>query len=342
MSFGLPPVDVTGSDRQQHGRVRRRRVLGALAAVGGAAVAGCAGPLPLGEQPPESGPTAPPLPDRPGDFETPAPPAFENPDEVTDGVAAFRGIAFERTPSGVLRLDLYRPADDRAVPLVVHAHGGRWQAGERGWYEPWHGSQGMAVATVDYRLSGTATYPAAVRDVAAAVTWLRRWAAPRAGIDPDRVVLRGESAGAHLAGLLAVVRDEEAFHPRGLDPAVADLDGFVGISGPYDLRGISTPATEAFFGCAGSACPDTYREASPVVHASGDDPPALLWHGTDDPAVPPQSTRAFRDALQDAGVEVTALIAEGAGHVEMLAEPYREPFRSAERTFLTDAFGMTE
>ena len=342
----------------------RRHVVATLAAGGAIAVAGCSGSDESGadtgttaRQASTSTPTQAtetatptdtatpfPLPSRPEGYETPEQPAFEEPDEVGDGTEIFRGVPFEETPDGTLHLDLYLPADADSVPLVVHAHGGGWQGGERTWYQPWHAGQGIAAATIDYRLSGTAEYPAAVRDVAAATHWLRTYAAPAAGVDPERTALRGGSAGAHLAGLLSMAPNEDNFEPVGIDDPDTEVDAFIGISGIYDFDddddGETPPVIEQFFGCTRSECPDTFDEGSPIQHVDGDDPATFVWHGQADDAVPDDQTIDFRDELRDEGVPVTVLNPEEAGHVVNLEDPWREEFRTTEREFLSDELDL--
>ena len=111
-----------------------------------------------------------------------------------------------------LELDLYVPAGlEGPVPVVVYVHGGGWQRGSRrdppplldaDFYEQ-IAAQGLAVAAVDYRLSGEARFPAPLEDVRAAVGWVRDHAADY-GLDPGRVFLWGDSAGGHLALLAAL------------------------------------------------------------------------------------------------------------------------------------------
>ncbi|WP_121820628.1 alpha/beta hydrolase [Halostella salina] len=357
----MPAPERTSDDGRCGGReVGRRSVLATLGTVGFGTAAGCVGDAAEsddGTRPDASDGTssddstagtdgddadATATPDRPDGYATPDPPAFDEPDEVTDGVELFRGVTFEETPEATLKLDFHRPEGGTDLPLVLHVHGGAWEYGSRGTYTRWHADHGMAAATIDYRLSGTAEYPAAVRDVVAAVTWLRTWAAESAGIDPERVALRGASAGAHLAALVATAPGTETFAPVGLDPNVGSVDGFVGVSGIYDLgdgNGESDVATK-FFGCPPSDCPDVYREASPVEHVDGEAPPALLWHGRSDQLVPTEQSERFRAALEAADVPVTTLLPEDADHVQMLKDPWREAFRAAERSFLVDVLDL--
>jgi len=350
--------DSTATEQRGDPAVGRRDVLAAVGSVGCGAVAGCIGDGsatggdertrtdataadtgPETAAPEADGDDGRPIPDRPDGYATPEPPAFDAPDEAAEGVEVFRGVPFEVTPKAELRLDLHRPAGRDAVPLVVHVHGGAWEYGSRDTYTPWHAGRGMAAATIDYRLSGTAEYPAAVRDVVAAVTWLRTWAADAAGIDPDRVALRGASAGAHLAALAATAPGTDAFAPVGVDPDVEGVDGFVGISGIYALGGDPNRESDVatkFFGCPPSDCPDVYRQASPVEHVDGDAPPAMLWHGLADRLVPAEQSERFREALENAGVPVTTLTPEDAGHVQMLKDRWRDAFRAAEGSFLAE------
>ncbi len=278
-------------------------------------------------------------------YELVSPPAFDDPDDVGDGVAAYRNVQFARPPEGPLALDLYRPDDDVARPLLVHVHGGGWAFGNRRWEEEGrrHAELGIAAATISYRLSGTATYPAAVRDVVAGVTWLRREAADVAGIDPDRVVLIGESAGAHLSALVGNAADVANFRPPGVEPAVGDVDGVVGISGIYHLTTEGTddePLTNRFFGCTGSECPAKYREGSPATHVDGDAPATLLYHGTADAVVPYRASTMYRDDLQAAGVPVELITGEGGEHVTPYQDPWGERMRTGQNEFLAERLDL--
>src|SRR5262249_9050606 len=123
-----------------------------------------------------------------------------------------------------LRLDLYRPrkgGDAAGRPLVVFVHGGGWQAGHTrhsGAFGNWPGvlamlaSKGYVVASVEYRLSGEARFPAAIQDVKTSIRWLRSKSA-QFGIDPARVIVWGGSAGGHLAALAATSCKVEALAP---------------------------------------------------------------------------------------------------------------------------------
>jgi len=161
------------------------------------------------------------------------------------GVTAHLGIEYTEVAGfRPLELDLYRPGGAPSrLPVVVHVHGGGWRRGSRrhplpalgdGFYQGLAG-QGIAVAAVDYRLSGEARYPAAADDVRAAVAWVRR-ALPGYGVMPGPVVLWGDSAGGHLALLAALT---------STGPGDTGVDGVVAWFPVTDLTTMHEPGDEA-------------------------------------------------------------------------------------------------
>lgn len=240
-------------------------------------------------------------------------------------------VAYRETPAGDLHLDLYAPPDDGPHPAVVYLHGGAWRSGEKGQFDALARSlarRGYAGLAANYRLSGTATYPAAVRDVRAAVRWAR--ADPRdLGLD-GRVAAVGQSAGAHLAALVALAP------PGDSEEVDSTPDAVVGVSGIYDLRPFrhEGPYCEEFLGATHDEAPALYREASPIAHVpDGDDdsaitsaadsvPPFLLCYATDDDLVRNEQSERFRAALVDAGVPVETFVADSGGHRFFREEPW--------------------
>ncbi|GAA2332052.1 alpha/beta hydrolase fold domain-containing protein [Saccharopolyspora halophila] len=239
-----------------------------------------------------------------------------------------RQRVFAERETGDLRLDLFLPDHDRPAPLVVYAHGGGWNAGERtlrpGTPE---GSAaralltaGYAVATVDYRLSGAARHPAQLRDVAEAVRWLQGKATDL-GVDPDRLALWGASAGGHLVSQLGAVTGDPAQPGGGLTGVRAVLNWF----GPTDMRAevqrahprmrpYARAAVTELLGCAPVECPQRAAAASPVTHLSGDEPPFLIQQGTADSLVPVGETFDFAAELRRRNVPVELHPYEGLDH----------------------------
>jgi acetyl esterase/lipase len=198
-------------------------------------------------------------------------------------------------------------------------HGGGWRRGSRrhplpalggGFYQGL-AAGGIAVAAVDYRLSGEARYPAAVDDVRAAVAWARA-ALPGYGITPGPLVLWGDSAGGHLALLAALtgtVADNTAVEGVVAWFPVTDL---LGLPGPAD----GDPATREalFLGAPPAQVPKLAREASPLAHVHAGAPPVLLMHGDSDTLVPADQSIRFARALNDAGGSAALELVTGASH----------------------------
>jgi acetyl esterase/lipase len=248
-------------------------------------------------------------------------------------------VPFRETPERTLKLDLYEPPAGADRPFVIFAHGGGWIGGDKG-YRPMFDdlvAAGFVVADVQYRLAQERRYPAAVRDVVAAVKWLRA-KADEYGIDPERGALVGYSAGAHLAALVAVAPTHERFQPPDFHPEVpVAVDALVGYSGPYDVTESGAgdnPLVAAFFGPEADA--ERLREGSPVTHVEEGDPPALLVHGTADSVVPYRSTEALADTYREAGVTVEVVTGEGAGHGMIDNPDWRERTLPKQRPFLAE------
>lgn len=236
----------------------------------------------------------------------------------------FRNLEYSRTGSRSLMLDVYRPGkSDEPFPLVIWIHGGGWHSGSR---TPcpaaWLVQHGYAVASIDYRLSREATFPAQIVDCKAAIRWLRAHAAEH-GIDPDRVGVWGASAGGHLAALLGTAGDVPLFDsPENPEhssrvQAVCDFFGptYLVLSGTRDEMG--RVGMESVTRLLGGPAGNLYEKAalaSPATFVTPDDPPFLIVHGSRDPVVPLAQSRLLFDALQNAGVDATLHVVEGAGH----------------------------
>jgi acetyl esterase/lipase len=264
-----------------------------------------------------------------------------------DGTRRFAGISYALI-SGYrpLQLDLWVPPAPAPPPLVVWIHGGAWLSGDRRYLpETLRPNQlfdallaaGLAVATVDYRHAREAPFPAQLHDVKAAVRYLRAHA-EQLGMDVTRVGTWGESAGGHLAALVALTAgradlegDEGVVGPSsGVDVVVdwygvADPDALRRLPPPPEV--LAAPPPEVL-----GALPPSVAEEPPEILLAGGDaatrdaaaplrqvhrgaPPFLLVHGTADRVVPFSQSEALRDALTAAGVPVRLVPVDGADHI---------------------------
>lgn len=239
-----------------------------------------------------------------------------------------RDLVYAHRDGAALRLDVYLPDARAPHPLVVHVHGGGWEAGDRriaAGSAVARGARallehGYAVATVDYRLSGAAGFPAQVVDVAHAVRWLRE-RARTGGVDPGRIVLWGGSAGGHLVSLVAALGDRPDLPGGG----VSGIGAVVNWYGPTDVTAhaqLAHPdvdqyargAVRRLLGCMPLKCPRRAAAASPVRQVSGDEPPFLIQHGMADRMVPVEQSLDFAARLRELGVTVEMHPYAGARH----------------------------
>lgn len=239
--------------------------------------------------------------------------------------------------------DLYAPQGVKA-PVMVAVHGGGWQQGDRSlhkYWGPYLAQHGIAVFTIEYRLSKPEkpTYPQAVHDVRAAVQFVRGKAG-ELGLDPDRVGLSGDSAGGHLACLVALAGDSERFAGAYRDDPHANastrVKAVVSIYGVYDMAAqwnhdLSSRPRDSivakFLGKQLYEDRQRYFEASPLSHVTvrANAPAFFLAWGTEDDIVDqPTQAAPFRDALKQAGCYVRTAIVPGAPHF-WSSDPIEEP-----------------
>ncbi|WP_405783198.1 alpha/beta hydrolase fold domain-containing protein [Streptomyces sp. NBC_00859] len=241
------------------------------------------------------------------------------------GVRMLRGVPFARVEgSRPLELDLWLPGRTGAgtvpVPLVLFVHGGAWRAGRRDdmglQTRDWSpgpfariAAAGIAVACADYRLSGEARFPAPLEDLRAALSWLTLRSA-ELGLDTGRTVVWGDSAGGHLASLLALTHTAPA--PVG---AVVwyGLSDLTAPRGHYDPQSASTPEAMLLGGPPAMAG-ERARAASPLSLAHEGAPPFLLIHGEEDTMVPCSHSQDLATRLRETGAPVELRTVPGADH----------------------------
>jgi acetyl esterase/lipase len=240
----------------------------------------------------------------------------------------------EYVPGGHERqkLDLYLPktGESQAIanakrPLVVWVHGGAWLEGNKnGCPAVRFTKDGYAVASINYRLSQHAIFPAQIQDCKAAIRWLRA-NADKHGIDPNRIGVWGASAGGHLVALLGTAGDVNDFDVGPNAGVSSRVQAVCDFFGPTDFTKMSD-----FPGMENHDAPDSpesklvggpiqenkdkVQRANPITYVTKDDPPFLIVHGDADPIVPYNQSEILRDALVKAGMGVTFYTVRGGGH----------------------------
>jgi acetyl esterase/lipase len=244
-----------------------------------------------------------------------------------------RDIIYASPGNVPVKLDLYVPTGLAAPPpIVIYIHGGGWEAGSKENPLPLAlTKQGFALASINYRLSQVAIFPAQIYDCKAAVRWVRA-NAEKYHYNADKIGLVGDSAGGHLVALLATTAN---------DPKLEGDEGNVGVSsavqavvdyyGPTDFislidqvtpqqrANLDNPVTHLFGGplwnhglMADKV--EIAKLASPVSHITATSSPMFILHGDQDPIVPLQQSVEFNDALKKAGVETHLVVIKGGGH----------------------------
>jgi acetyl esterase/lipase len=230
--------------------------------------------------------------------------------DVAEGrVSIENGVVYGTGGGRDLRCDVYTPPnEDTDRCCVILVHGGGWSGGEpsqlRG-YGVLLGREGFVCVAPEYRLTGESDWPAQIHDVKAAIRWTRA-NAERLGIDPDRISIEGNSAGAHLALLAAVTQDRPELEGEGGNPGVSThVSAAIGVypptlfshgerhRGAVPLAALTQDLTE-----------EVAHLAGPLSHVTADNPPMMLIHGTNDTVVPPLASIRMYEALVAAGVSV--------------------------------------
>ena len=245
------------------------------------------------------------------------------------GTKALRDVPYATNGHERQKLDLFvPPGAANPLPLIIWVHGGAWRGGSKENCPALrYLRRSYAVASINYRLSQHALFPAQIEDCKSAVRWLRAHA-KELNLDPDRFAAWGSSAGGHLVALLGTSGDVRVFDVGENQKLSSRVQAVVDFFGPTDFTQMSkySPPNAPFdhdaadspesqlIGGAIQQNKDKTANASPLTYVSKDDPPFLIMHGDKDNLVPYQQSELLHDALVKAGVEVTLKIIEGAGH----------------------------
>lgn len=250
------------------------------------------------------------------------------------GIRAEFDLSYIKGGNAAQTLDLYLPetTPDHAVPLIVHIHGGGWMGGDK---YPCAcailAAHGYVVASIEYRFSQIAKFPAQIQDCFAALRWLRGNAASY-HIDTDRVGVIGGSAGGHLAALIGTAGGKGIFPPIGEHRDQSErVQAVCDIFGPSDFTSVMKQAEvveavkfliefntprDPYSQLIGTALGDNEasRAVSPITYIDEENPPFLILHGTHDPVVPFAQSEELAAKLRKAAVPVWLQSIPGGSH----------------------------
>ncbi len=236
------------------------------------------------------------------------------------------GIVYKQVPdwyghgNRTLCFDIVRSLGDGPKPLVIWLGGGAWQEMNQHVYLPeltYLAENGYTVASVEYRTSEKAKFPAQIEDVKAAIRYIRAHAKELC-VDPEKIAIMGESAGGHLASLAGVAGEERQFDVgENLNESSA-VSCVVDWYGPVDFTkfGNGNPVSpeSLLMGATAENDPEKARAVSPVSYVSPKTPPFLILHGDSDHLVPVEQSRELYALLRENNVDATLVELVGTDH----------------------------
>ncbi|QDT39189.1 alpha/beta hydrolase [Stratiformator vulcanicus] len=250
-----------------------------------------------------------------------------DPPKVPKGVTAHRNLEYAEVGEQSLQLDLYVPDDVENPPLVVWIHGGGWRKGSRVGGGPSFRlcTTGYATATISYRFTDVAPFPAQIHDCKAAIRFLRANAG-KYGYDGERIGVIGHSAGGHLAALLGVTGDVKSLEGDvgEFDETSSRVQAVINQAGPTDFpkrirrRGEKGAKDAVFKLLGGKTDPEgeAAKEVSAVTYVSSDDPPILNVFGDTDTVVKAYHGETLHRLYQEADLDSQLVILPDTGHVD--------------------------
>ena len=246
---------------------------------------------------------------------------------LPEGTRAFRDLAYVTNGHPRQRLDLYLPATEGTVPLVVVIHGGAFMGGDKqGENVAQFLRAGYAAASLNYRLSGDALFPAAVQDCKAAVRWLRAHAAEY-HLDAQHFGAWGSSAGGNLVAMLGTTGETKEFDVGENLEVSSRVQAVADYFGPTDFLQMDAhrlpngmvhddaqSPESRYVGGPIQEQKDVVAKANPITFIGAKTPPFFIAHGDLDPLVPHHQSELLEAALKQAGVPVKFYTVKGGSH----------------------------
>lgn len=231
------------------------------------------------------------------------------------------------------KLDVYIPESDTLMPCLIWIHGGAWLAGSK---------DGLAqeidtllyhryvIVSIGYRLSTEAIFPAQINDCKAAIRFIKK-NSDKYQIDSSRIAVAGASAGGHLAALVGTSSGLASLEDKSLgsENASCTIKAVIDYYGPTDFlimdelpAGCKDPMIHLepnspeslLLGCNIQDCPEQVKAANPITYITVNDPPFLIFHGTSDCTVTPNSSILLKKELENKGIDAELHLLPDAGH----------------------------
>lgn len=239
---------------------------------------------------------------------------------VPESLVEQKDIVYKEIDTIQLKLDIYRKKElTQKRPLIIFIHGGAWKGGDKKDYRRYlvdFAEKGYITATIQYRLTKVAKFPAAVNDVKCAVKWLKA-NADNYLIDVNKIAIVGGSAGGHLAMMIGYSSDTEKFNECNVENSDTKVNAIVNLYGPTDLTtdyAKNHPSVINFIGKSYNEDPNIFKAASPLFYITKDDTPTLIFQGTLDELVPYSQSDSLKSRLDKIGVPAEYHKLEGWPH----------------------------
>jgi len=252
--------------------------------------------------------------------------------EVPSDVLATKEVVYASYPGREMHLDLFQPRKQGTFPAVILVHGGAWITGSHAMENPFAielARRGYVAATIEYRLSNEAKYPAQIHDLKAAVRWLRANAA-RYQIDPNRIAAIGASAGGHLVALLGATNELSNLEGSGDNrnvsskvQSVVDIDGPATFIDPGNIEKEKKGPLDTntrLIGATYNEKPDVWQDASPITHVNPKSASVLFINSSS--YRPFQQREEMRDKLKALGITSEIVVIPNTPHPFWLFHPW--------------------
>lgn len=248
-----------------------------------------------------------------------------------EGYQAQIDVIYTKVDNWDGKMDLYTPAKGQeASPIVINIHGGGWNKGNKESQTGFSGffKKGYAVANVAYRLSQVASAPAAVEDIRCALIYLIT-NAEALHIDPNKIVIMGGSAGAHLALMGGLLENDHRFDTHCKTTKTVKVAAIIdqyGITDVWDWGYGPHKTSKSAALWLGDHAKDRSFAASvsPITYVKKSSPPTFIVHGDADPVVPYEQSEALYKKFQEMGVQSQFVTVPGGEHGKFEQEKKKE------------------